>query len=420
MQKGLIMNIPRRFVTSEWGGTETVIKETAKQLRLLGFQTEIVTTKALSDKSVDTIDSVPVKRFDYSYTRWGLSKTNKALLDMRGGNMYSFGLLCYLLLTKNIKVIHLHTLGRLGNLARWVAKLKGIPYIVSIHGGLYDLPQKQLQDLVAPTKHSFNWGKLIDLFLPSKGLMRDASAIVCVGAAERDKIAAHYPNQRVEFIPNGVDLDYIRSGKSAAFFKAANASCYDWNHNDKIILCVSSFYPQKNQLTLLKAFNKARQSNPSLKLVLVGVVYDKDYFASLNDYINENHLEEVVWIRTNLNYGEAPLADCYQAADTFVLSSRYETFGIVVLEAWASGASVICSDAGGLGSLVSHEHDALVTDVESETSICHDMLRIQSDKALKRTLEKNASETVENYSWQTISKRLAKLYDDVQQEEIAR
>lgn len=414
MQKGLVMNIPRRFVCSEWGGTETVIKETSKQLRALGYIAEIVTTKALSKEAFEVIDNVPVKRFNYSYTRWGLSDDNKHLLDMRGGNMYSLGLLGYLLFTKNIKVIHLHTLGRIGNLARIVAKLKGIPYIVSIHGGLLDLPQKQLQDLVAPTKKSFNWGKFIDILLPAKDLMKGASAVVCVGAAERDKLSAHYPGKRVEHIPNGVDLDYIRSGKANDFLAAADKAGFSWRKKDKVVLCVSSFYPQKNQLTLLKAFKRALETQPSLKLTLVGVIYDKAYFQAIEQYISEHQLEDAVWLRTDVKYGEQSLADCYQAADTFVLSSRYETFGIVVLEAWAAGCTVICSQAGGLSSLVTHEHDALVTDIESESSMCRDILSVQENSTLKRELEKNATQTVEKYSWQAISQRLAQLYEDIQ------
>ena len=89
MDKGMILNIPRRFVKSEWGGTETVITETSKSLISMGYKAKIVTTQALSSKSNDTIYDIPVKRFPYSYTRLGLKNQNKLLLDKRGGNMYS-------------------------------------------------------------------------------------------------------------------------------------------------------------------------------------------------------------------------------------------------------------------------------------------------------------------------------------------
>jgi len=192
-----IIHVPRRFVRSEWGGTETVIIETSRQLEKSGYQPEIFTSKALCKKNRETIFGVPVRRFSYIYARLGLKKTNKLLMDRRGGNVLSFSFLFALLFCKDIKLVHLHTGGRLAAFVRLVSKLRGFPYVISIHGGLLELPEKQLAELVAPMKGSFNWGKIFDILLNAGKVEKDAAAIICVSKSEQELVAKKYPRKKV-------------------------------------------------------------------------------------------------------------------------------------------------------------------------------------------------------------------------------
>ncbi|QDO83566.1 glycosyltransferase family 4 protein [Shewanella psychropiezotolerans] len=408
MTKGTIINIPRRFVKDEWGGTETVITETAHQLKAIGYQLESVTTLALSDNKQESIFGIPVKRFTYSYTRLGLSKKHRLLLDKRGGNMFSLSLFFYLLFSKKTKVFHLHTMGRLGAIARIAARLKGIPYVVSIHGGYLGLPKEQLDDMMQPLKGSFNWGKPFDLLLQSGKVIEGADAVICVGENEREKIAAKYPEKKVVYLPNGVDKQRFSSGNASAFI-----SKYHFTRTDKIILCVSSFTPQKNQETLLRAFAKAHKHSPELKLVLIGVIYDQDYFDLLESLSTELELKQDVRFIINLNFDDPSLANAYAAAALFVLPSLYEPFGIVVLEAWASGTPALCGNVGGLPSFVINGENGLFFDVESVDCLYQKMIDILQDKMLYKHIQSHALKAVETYSWQAISKRLANLYEEI-------
>ncbi|SQH77404.1 Glycosyl transferase, group 1 [Shewanella benthica] len=408
MTKGTIINIPRRFVKDEWGGTETVITETAHQLKSIGYRLESVTTLALSNNKHECIFGIPVKRFNYSYTRLGLSKKHRLLLDKRGGNMFSLPLFFYLIFSKNIRIIHLHTMGRLGALVRIAARLKGIPYVVSIHGGYLGLPKEQLDDMMQPLKGSFNWGKPFDLLIQSAKVIEGADAVICVGENEREKIAAKYPQQKVIYLPNGVDQQRFASGNAGAFM-----SKYHFSKTDKIILCVSSFTPQKNQQTLLRAFAKAHKHSPELKLVLIGVIYDQDYFDLLQSLSKELGLQQDVRFIINLKFDDPSLANAYAAAELFVLPSLYEPFGIVVLESWASGTPVLCGNVGGLPSFVTNGENGLFFDVESVDCLCQKMLSILQDKLLYKYIQSHALKAVETYSWQAISKRLANLYEEI-------
>src|SRR5438067_13324560 len=88
-----IVHIPRRFVRSDWGGTETVILETSKQLLSLGHQTEILCPRALTKIDRETIGGVTVRRFPYFYPYVGLSEAGRLQMDLKGGNLFSFSLM---------------------------------------------------------------------------------------------------------------------------------------------------------------------------------------------------------------------------------------------------------------------------------------------------------------------------------------
>ncbi len=398
-----IIHVPRRFVRSEWGGTETVIIETSRKLEKAGYQPEIFTSKALCEKSRETIFGVPVRRFSYIYARLGLKKTNKLLMDRRGGNVLSFSFLFALLFCKNIKLVHLHTSGRLGAFVRLVSKLRQFPYVISIHGGLLELPKKQLAELVAPMKGSFNWGKIFDIVLNAGKVEEDAAAIICVSKSEQKLVAEKYPDKKVIYLENGVNMEHFASGNAQKFRD-------DYKLNDeKIILNVASFNPQKNQTALLDSFEKVLGKYPECKLVLIGTVYDEEYYNLLLEKAEK--LKESVIIIPNLDFDSETLINAYAASDVFVLPSLYEPFGIVVLEAWAAGKPIACSGAGGLKAFVHDHENGLIFDVNSTESIAEKILQLLDDKDLAANIAAAGKKTAEAYSWQNITAKLIKLYE---------
>ena len=317
-----IIHVPRRFVRSEWGGTETVIVETSRELEKAGYQPEIFTSKALCKTSRETVFGIPVRRFSYIYARLGLKKSNKLLMDKRGGNVLSFPFLLALLFCKNIKLVHLHTGGRLGACVRLVSKLRKFPYVISIHGGLLEMPEKQLSELTTPMKGSFNWGKIFDIVLNAGKVEADADAIICVSKSEQELVSEKYPGKKVVYLENGVNIEHFASGDAQKFRD-------DYKLKDeKIILNVASFNPQKNQSALIDSFEKVLEKEPDCKLVLIGTIYDNEYYNLLLEKAEK--LKDSVIVIPNLDFDSKTLVNAYAASDLFVLPSLYEPFGIVV------------------------------------------------------------------------------------------
>jgi glycosyltransferase involved in cell wall biosynthesis len=398
-----IIHVPRRFVRSEWGGTETVIIETSRQLENHGYLPEIFTSKALCETEKETVLGIPVKRFSYIYARLGLSKANRLLMDKRGGNVLSFPFLFALMRCKDIKLVHLHTGGRLGAFVRLVSRRRGFPYVISIHGGLLEMPEKQLKELTAPMKGSFNWGKIFDLVLRADRVEKDAAAIICVSKKEQELLAEKYPDKKVLYLGNGVNMEYFASGDAQKFREKYQLG------DKKVILCVASFNPQKNQILLLDAFEKILQKYPGCKLVLIGTVYDQEYYRKVQEKAEK--MPDSVLIVPNLPFDNRTLVNAYAACDLFVLPSFYEPFGIVVLEAWAAGKPVACSGAGGLQAFVRDHENGLIFDVNSADDTAEKILELLDDEDLSTNLAAAGKKTAEEHSWRNITAKLIELYE---------
>lgn len=192
-----ILQLARRFVREDWGGTETVVLQTGKRLIAMGHQTEIYCTMATAKTPSDDLDGLKVSRYRHFYPYIGLSESAKQTLDKRGGSPISFPLMRAIKALPNLDIIHLHTGNRIGGIARHVALQRKIPYVASLHGGVFDVPEEERASLAAPTKGALDLGKAFGWWVGSRRIMDDASAILCVGYSESQLAQKNFPNKRV-------------------------------------------------------------------------------------------------------------------------------------------------------------------------------------------------------------------------------
>ena len=264
-----IIQLPRRFVQSDWGGTETFILETSKQLINAGHKTEILCPKMLTSIESELINNIEVNRVPYFYPYFGLGKNEKVQLDKKAGNAFSFSLLHKLFTIKELDIIHLHTGKRIGGIARTIAKLRNIPYVVSLHGGIFDVPQVESQSWTNPTKKTLEWGKILGAMTGSRRVLQDAAAIICVGYNEYKAIKEIFPGKIIFYLPNGVDCNRFNRGNSQRFRDA-----YKIPVNRKILLNIGRIDPQKNQISLIHALPELIHQYDDIHLVLIGPITD--------------------------------------------------------------------------------------------------------------------------------------------------
>lgn len=404
------LQVARRFVREEWGGTETVVLETSRRLLDVGVATEIVCSNALARTNSETISGVLVRRFPYFYPYLGLAANAKRKLDKKAGNLFSFGLMKFLQREPRVDLIHLHTGKRLGGIARHIALKRGIPYIVSLHGGCLDVPREEARQWVAPSRGTIEWGKLLGWWVGSRRVLQDAAAIVCVGAGEYEAIRASLPQKRVVLLPNGVDCERFEQGDGAAFRNRFKIPA-----DAKVLLCVGRIDPQKNQLELIRSMPAWKQTHPSVQLVLIGPVTSDEYEARLHDEIRQLGLQQDVLLIPGVDSQGEDLPNAYHAADLFVLPSLHEPFGIVVVEAWASGLPVVASRVGGLKALVSDGHNGLQFDPQTAGDCQSTVLAAlgKPQHELDAMASAGRRTAVEQYSWDQITHQLLQLYREV-------
>jgi glycosyltransferase involved in cell wall biosynthesis len=403
------IHIPRRFVLDSWGGTETVVMETCRRLPSHGVDCDIFCPAALSTPGDDTIADIPIHRFPYFYPYLGLKPDARSALDLKGGNLFSIAMYRQLMHEPTLDLIHLHTAKRLGGIGRTVARRRRIPYVITVHGGMIDVPAEEAATWTAPTAGTVEWGKLLGMLVGSRRVLDDADAIICVDSNETGKMQEQYPHKRVEFLANGVDPAPYLTGDGHRFRQE-----YGISPNQRIVLNVSRIDPQKNQRLAVDVLDRIRHGGEDAKLVLIGPVTNTDYRAKLEADIRDKGLSEAVLLIPGLPPGAQSLYDAYAAADTFLLSSVHEPFGIVILEAWAAGAPVVAASVGGVPAFTHHGEDILRFKSNDAGIAAEHVLALLRDPGLAGKLKGNANRLVqEKYHWDTITGQLATLYAEI-------
>jgi len=404
-----IIHVPRRFVAEEWGGTETVILEISRQQQRGGWQPEIYTSMALAKHSDEAIGGVPVKRFPYCYPFFGLSADDRAALDKKGGNLLSLSLFNALRREKNVRLFHAHALKRLGGEVRTAARWQKTPFVVSLHGGVFDVPTAELGTMLKPIENKTEWGKPFGALFGSRRVLDDADFVICVGQSEMDKAKKQLAHDRIAYLPNGVDCAKFATADGEAFRAKQGIPSGAF-----LVLNISRIDAQKNQMLALEAFTKLRGQQPNSHLIFIGPETQPDYAKKLRDYIAANDLVGRVKILPGMRNDNPELIEAFHACDVFVLPSMHEPFGIVVLEAWSSGKPVIASRVGGLQALVRDGETGFFIDPNAgdpAADLAAKLNRFATEPELKNKIgDTGRREAKSRYDWAQIGQQLETLY----------
>ena len=407
--KQRILHVPRRFVAEEWGGTETVLLEISREQQRTGWQPEILTSLALSNKTAETFAGIPVRRFKYSYPYFGLSAADKALLDKKGGSLISPALFVALLRTRGVRLLHLHTMARLGGQVRTAARLRRIPYVVSVHGGAFDYPVTELTTMMRPTQGKLEWGKALGALLGSRRVLQDADYIICVGQSELDEASKSISHDRISYLPNGVDPAKFANGHGADFRRKHGIP-----ESAFLVVNISRIDAQKNQHVLVEAFARLRARHPDSFLVLMGPETQTEYAEKLRRYIRDHQLETSVKMLPGVRTDNPDLVSAYHACDVFALPSVHEPFGIVVLEAWSAGKAVIASQIGGLKTFIQQGQTGLFFDplaADAVDKLAANLEMLVAQPLLRQQLGKAGLKEVQaRYTWSAIGQQLETIY----------
>jgi glycosyltransferase involved in cell wall biosynthesis len=243
----------------------------------------------------------------------------------------------------------------------------------------------------------FRGKKLLDR-LTGKWINR---ALVAVSDDVRNDFEQQLGFSGVQVIPNYIDLKDFKESLDRLDREDVRQKLGLEEH-DVAVLHVGRLHPQKGQDLLVDAFARARQKVPRLVLFLVG---EGKFREGLEERTRAANLSEAV------RFGGArrDIVPYYKAADIFVFPSRYEAFGIALLEAMAAGLPVVASRTGGIPELAT-EGAALLVPVGDVNSLASALASLAEDPARRACLGTAARARAASFDVRLHLPRLEQLY----------
>jgi glycosyltransferase involved in cell wall biosynthesis len=401
-----IIHVPRRFVTHEWGGTETVLAELARQQLARGWRPEIHTSLALSRTRRELCKDIPVRRYSYCYPFLGLDAAQRSQLDKKGGNLIAPGLFASLACAANIRVYHAHTLKRMGGEVFTAARMRKKPFVVTLHGGVFDGPAAEQEQVTGTQAGHFEWGKIFGMLFRSRQILDEADAVICVGYGEYEKARAALSHERVHHLGNGVDAARFAKGDGAEFRRTHGIP-----EEAVVLACYSRFDPQKDQRCLVEAFDQLAGANPLLHLVMAGPCTVPLYLAKLDSRIAASPFAARIHRLGSIDSSGTALPDAYHGCDIFVLPSRHEPFGIVVLEAWSAGKPVVAASVGGLRNLIRDGVNGFLVPGGDAAAMAARIRELARSAELRASMGRAGCELArESYTWAKIADETERIY----------
>jgi len=326
---------------------------------------------------------------------------------------------------ENLKIVRLRPLISFGNAAvlpQLLWRLKGFD-LVHLHYPFYGSAEvvwlRKLFDRkmkLLTHYHMDNIGRgfkglifrLSRIFILSS-IIRQSRFVTCASLdyIKNSSIADHYELHKTKFkqVTFGVDPDRFRPDGS----KVAG--------NDRRLLFVASLDKAHyfkglpillNALKLLKNDDTMRRAALNLSLSIVGDGDMKSYYRKL---VSSMQLDEAVSFLGGVS--DSDLARIYSQADIFVLPSvnKGEAFGLVLLEAMASGLPVVASNLAGVRNVFRNEIDGLLCRPGNARDLAYKLKTLLLDDDLRSRMASAGRELVEKkYSWTHIAGELDGLY----------
>jgi glycosyltransferase involved in cell wall biosynthesis len=174
---------------------------------------------------------------------------------------------------------------------------------------------------------------------------------------------------------------------------------------DRRILVVARIIPRKGVQYLLEALRTL-----DLRGFKVDVVGDGPYLSTLKEIASEHRLPVKFW--GWLDNHSTELRQLYERSSIFVLPSEAESFGMVLLEAMASGHAIVtCS---GTGAAEAIGRDALLVPPRRPDVLRAAVERLIGDRELRMSLAHRARARVEReFGWRSIAKRYVDIYSGI-------
>ena len=279
--------------------------------------------------------------------------------------------------------------------AALVSVIRRIPLIVVPHGSLYSYGS--IEGGLRRWLYVFH-----NAFL--KASFRRARRVVATSSEEQNQFTRFgISSSKMVVTPNFLDANQFSQLPEAAGFRERFGIAPD----QKIILFLGRLNEIKGLDILIMAFIQIFQKRRDTWLVLVGP--DSGYLKIIQGFLERSKCSSRIVV-TGALYGSAKI-EALAAADFLVVPSRYESFGIVVLEAFFCGKPVVASNIGGLRDLVADRETGFlfrVGDVDQLANLVEELLNKPEER--QRMGENARQFALDHYSARAVGDMVMSIY----------
>ena len=223
------------------------------------------------------------------------------------------------------------------------------------------------------------------------------------------------PASKVHVIPNGIDVDRFAAARNQ---RAKQRQMLHVEADTIMLLLVGRIDPLKGQLEFIRSLPSIIDKFPKVRAYIVGEPTHgewADYHEELKQTVQKLNLNNHVVFA---GY-QADVAQWYAAADLFVMPSYRETFGLVLLEAMASGVPVIATDSGAPPEILRDGQYGLLVKPKSADAIAKGVLHLLSHPEQMQQFRQAGINFVRSqYSLNVVLQRILTLCNNLSQSSV--
>ncbi len=353
------------------GGIPEHIHNLYIEMKKKGHCVHILTGKSFSDKTHIATD---IKRFGHSIS----VPANKSFSQITIG-IGMFNQVNTLLNREKYDIIHVH-----GSLAPTLPLLT-----------LYLSNSTNIVTFHAAHNHSIGYSALQS---PLSKIFRRIHGPIAVSKEAERSVKKYFPAD-YRIIPNGVNIKR---------FSSDNQILKKFDDGKINLLFVGRHDPRKGIKYLYKAMDRIIEKNKNVRLIVVGKGFLKNYYKMA---ISEKAMDYIVFE----DYVDAELLPLYyKTADIFVSpATGGESFGIVLLEAMASGTPIVASRIRGYRQIARHKHNALFVKPKDPKELAEGILEVIEDADVRRNLIENGLQIAQRFSWSNVTEDVLDYYREI-------
>ena len=291
----------------------------------------------------------------------------------------------------------------------WVAGLSGIEL-----SQRWQVPHVVMFHTLGAVKEVFQQSEPPLRIEGERRVVACADAVIGATSHERAFLIGQYQADasRVQVVPCGIDLgSFHPAGADESRCRLAAALPALEVNEGPGILFVGRLEQAKGADLLVRALPLV-QSQPSASLWIVGGdERDDDERARLRTLAMECGVEHRVKFVNAVDRQQLP--DLYRAAAVCAVPSAYESFGLVAVEAMASGTPTVATRVGGLASTITHGKTGLLVGDRQPEAFASAIDQLLADEAQRRRMSAAAADEMMVFSWRRVARSILGVYEDL-------